>query len=130
LKHYTSRNGYFFSTLFLKWRLTHGCFFAIASGAARDGVCQPGPNGGRPQWPDATDDEVGVGAIVYFDGIVVNVRGASGRVSQHTVYVALGVNLEGQKELLGLWLAETEGAKFWLSCLATAPRLRVSITCE
>lgn len=55
--------------------------------------------------------------IVYFDGIVVSVRGTSGRVSQHTVYVALGVNLEGKKELLGLWLAETEGAKFWLSCL-------------
>jgi putative transposase len=59
-----------------------------------------------PVWP-----------IVYFDGIVVHVRGANGRVSQHTVYVALGVNLEGKKELLGLWLAETEGAKFWLACL-------------
>ena len=58
-----------------------------------------------PVWP-----------IVYFDGIVVHVRGSSGRVSQHTVYVALGVNLEGTKELLGLWLAVTEGAKFWLSC--------------
>jgi transposase-like protein len=33
------------------------------------------------------------------------------------MYVALGVNLQGKKELLGLWLAETEGAKFWLSCL-------------
>jgi putative transposase len=55
--------------------------------------------------------------IVYFDGIVVNVRGANGRVSQHTVYVALGVNLEGHKELLGLWLGENEGAKFWLTCL-------------
>jgi transposase-like protein len=55
--------------------------------------------------------------IVYFDGIVVHVRGSDGRVSQHTVYVALGVNLEGHKELLGLWLSETEGAKFWLSCL-------------
>lgn len=55
--------------------------------------------------------------IVYFDGIVVHVRGANGRVSQHTVYVALGVNLEGHKELLGLWLGETEGAKFWLACL-------------
>ena len=59
-----------------------------------------------PVWP-----------IVYFDGIVVHVRGANGRVSQHTVYVALGVTLEGKKELLGLWLAETEGAKFWLTCL-------------
>ncbi len=55
--------------------------------------------------------------IVYFDGIVVHVRGANGRVSQHTIYVALGVNLEGKKELLGLWLAENEGAKFWLHVL-------------
>ena len=55
--------------------------------------------------------------IVYFDGIVVHVRGASGRVSQHTMYVALGINLEGRKELLGLWLGENEGAKFWLTCL-------------
>jgi transposase-like protein len=55
--------------------------------------------------------------IVFFDGIVVHVRGASGRVSQHTMYVALGVNLEGRKELLGLWLDESEGAKFWLNCL-------------
>jgi transposase-like protein len=59
-----------------------------------------------PVWP-----------IVYFDGLVVHVRGANGRVSQHTIYVAIGVNLEGHKELLGLWLAESEGAKFWLSCL-------------
>ena len=59
-----------------------------------------------PVWP-----------IVYFDGIVVYVRGANGRVSQHTIYVALGVNLEGRKELLGLWLEETEGAKFWLGVL-------------
>jgi transposase-like protein len=75
---------------------------------------------------DAVDDEVtawrsrpleAVWPIVYFDGIVVHVRGASGRVSQHTIYVALGVNLEGKKELLGLWLAENEGAKFWLQVL-------------
>lgn len=59
-----------------------------------------------PVWP-----------IVYFDGLVVNVRGENRRVSQHTMYVALGVNLEGKKELLGLWLAQSEGAKFWLSCL-------------
>ncbi|HEU0369719.1 MAG TPA: IS256 family transposase [Candidatus Acidoferrum sp.] len=59
-----------------------------------------------PVWP-----------IVYFDGIVVHVRSASGKVAPHTVYVALGVNLAGHKELLGLWLGENEGAKFWLSCL-------------
>ena len=55
--------------------------------------------------------------IVYLDGIVVHVRGNNGRVSPHTMYVAIGVNLQGKKELLGLWLSETEGAKFWLSCL-------------
>jgi putative transposase len=59
-----------------------------------------------PVWP-----------IVYLDGIIVHVRGDNGRVSPHTMYVALGVNLQGKKELLGLWLSETEGAKFWLSCL-------------
>lgn len=59
-----------------------------------------------PVWP-----------IVYFDGLVIHVRGANGRVSQHTIYVGIGVNLEGRKELIGLWLAESEGAKFWLSCL-------------
>lgn len=55
--------------------------------------------------------------IVYFDGIVVHVRGENGHVSKHTMYVALGVNIEGKKELLGLWLSQTEGAKFWLRCL-------------
>lgn len=55
--------------------------------------------------------------IVYLDGIVVHVRGEGGRVSQHTMYVAIGVNLLGKKELLGLWLSESEGAKFWLGCL-------------
>lgn len=55
--------------------------------------------------------------IVYLDGIVVHIRGESGHVGEHTMYVAIGVNLAGKKELLGLWLAETEGAKFWLSCL-------------
>jgi putative transposase len=52
--------------------------------------------------------------IVYFDGIVVHVRGDGGKVPQHAMHVALGVNLEGKKELLGLWLGEGEGAKFWL----------------
>ena len=55
--------------------------------------------------------------IVFLDGIVVHIRGESGRVTEHTMYVAIGVNFAGKKELLGLWLDETEGAKFWLSCL-------------
>lgn len=59
----------------------------------------------------------GVWPIVYLDGIVVHARGEDGRVTQRTVYVALGVNLQGHKELLGLWLGQAEGAKFWLACL-------------
>jgi transposase-like protein len=55
--------------------------------------------------------------IVFLDGIVVHIRGESGHVREHTMYVAIGVNFSGKKELLGLWLDETEGAKFWLSCL-------------
>lgn len=55
--------------------------------------------------------------IVFLDGIVVHIRGESGRVAEHTMYVAIGVNFSGKKELLGLWLDETEGAKFWLACL-------------
>jgi putative transposase len=55
--------------------------------------------------------------VIYFDGIVVHVRGENGKVSPHTMYVALGINIYGNKELLGLWLGEAEGAKFWLGCL-------------
>ncbi|TOP29080.1 IS256 family transposase, partial [Vibrio parahaemolyticus] len=39
------------------------------------------------------------------------------QVINKAVYLALGVNMEGQKELLGMWLSETEGAKFWLNVL-------------
>jgi transposase-like protein len=55
--------------------------------------------------------------ILFLDGLVVHIRSESGHVREHTMYVALGVNFSGKKELLGLWLDETEGAKFWLSCL-------------
>ncbi|MGE4802936.1 IS256 family transposase [Yersinia hibernica] len=54
--------------------------------------------------------------IVYLDCIVVKVR-QSGSVINKAVFLALGINTEGQKELLGMWLAENEGAKFWLSVL-------------
>lgn len=55
--------------------------------------------------------------IVFLDGIVVHIRDESGQVREHTMYVAIGVDFSGKKDLLGLWLAATEGAKFWLSCL-------------
>jgi putative transposase len=70
--------------------------------------------------------------IVFLDGIIVHIRGESGRVSEHTMYVAIGVNFAGRKELLGLWLNETEGAKFWLSCLTDLKNRGVTdifITC-
>ena len=51
--------------------------------------------------------------IVYLDCIHAKVRD-SGAVRVKAVYLALGVNLNGEKELLGLWVAQTEGAKFWL----------------
>lgn len=52
--------------------------------------------------------------ILYFDCLFVKSR-QEGPIINKAVYLALGVNLEGEKELLGLWIAETEGAKFWLS---------------
>ncbi|CNC14687.1 transposase for the IS285 insertion element [Yersinia ruckeri] len=54
--------------------------------------------------------------IVYLDCIVVKVR-HNGSVINKAVFLALGINTEGQKELLGMWLAENEGAKFWLGIL-------------
>ena len=54
--------------------------------------------------------------IVYLDALVVKVRD-HGVVANRAVYLALGVNLEGKKELLGLWMAKNEGAKFWLEIL-------------
>lgn len=51
--------------------------------------------------------------IVYLDCIHVKVRDA-GAVRVKAVYLALGISLGGEKELLGLWIAQTEGAKFWL----------------
>ncbi|MGF1461489.1 MAG: IS256 family transposase [Leptolyngbyaceae cyanobacterium] len=56
--------------------------------------------------------------ITYLDALYVNIK-VAGRVSKRAVYVVLGINREGNKELLGLWIgeAENEGAKFWLKVL-------------
>lgn len=54
--------------------------------------------------------------IVYLDCLVVKVRD-SGKVINKSLYFALGVNMEGHKELLGMWISPNEGAKFWLSVL-------------
>ncbi len=52
--------------------------------------------------------------VLYFDCLFVKSR-QDGPVRNKAVYLALGINLQGEKELLGMWIAETEGAKFWLS---------------
>lgn len=65
-------------------------------------------------WQSRPLDEVY--PIVYLDCIVIKVR-QDNRIVKKSVYLALGINLSGHKELLGLWIAETEGAKFWLSVL-------------
>ncbi len=54
--------------------------------------------------------------IVYLDCIVVKIR-QDKKVINKSIYLALGVNMEGHKELLGLWMSENEGAKFWLNVL-------------
>lgn len=54
--------------------------------------------------------------VVYLDCLVVRSRD-SGVVQNKSVYLALGINCDGEKELLGLWMAQTEGAKFWLSVM-------------
>lgn len=54
--------------------------------------------------------------IVYLDALIMKVRD-NGHIENKAIYVALGVNLEGQKEVLGLWAAPTEGAKLWLQVL-------------
>lgn len=54
--------------------------------------------------------------IVFLDCIVVKVH-QDKRVIKKAIYLALGVNCDGRKDLLGLWISENEGAKFWLSVL-------------
>lgn len=54
--------------------------------------------------------------IIYLDALMVKMR-HEGRVENRAVFVGIGVNLEGVKEVLGLWTSATEGAKFWLQIL-------------
>src|SRR5215472_15149338 len=57
-----------------------------------------------------------IDTILYVDCLVVNVR-ENQRVINKALYLALAVNLNGYKELLGMWMAQSEGAKFRLSVL-------------
>ena len=65
-------------------------------------------------WQGRSLDEVY--PILYMDALRVKVRDG-GHVVNKAIYVAIGVNIEGKKEVLGLWAAQNEGAKFWLQVL-------------
>ena len=55
-------------------------------------------------------------SIVYIDGQRFKVR-SDGQVKEKTVYTVLGIDVDGYKDILGLWIADTESAKYWLSVL-------------
>lgn len=56
--------------------------------------------------------------IVYFDCIMMKIRDQESRqVVNKAVYLALGVGMDGEKEVLGMWISQSEGARFWLSVL-------------
>jgi putative transposase len=52
--------------------------------------------------------------IVFFDCLVVKVS-QDKRIINKSVYIALGIDLSGHKDILGLWISDNEGAKFWLN---------------
>jgi len=55
-------------------------------------------------------------AVVYMDAIHYHVR-KEGSIVKKAVYIAIGVDIEGRKDVLGLWVGENESAKFWLSVM-------------
>ncbi len=55
--------------------------------------------------------------VVYLDALVVKIRD-KGMVTNKSIYLAVGVQPDGTKDVLGMWLAATEGAKFWLAILS------------
>ena len=54
--------------------------------------------------------------MVFLDAIHFHVR-SEGRVVKKAVYIAIGVNLEGRKDVLGMWIGENESAKYWATVL-------------
>jgi putative transposase len=54
--------------------------------------------------------------ILYLDATIVKVR-SEGRVINKSAYLAVGITLEGTKDVLGIWLEQTEGAKFWMKVM-------------
>ena len=63
--------------------------------------------------------------IIYLDALRVKVR-ENGSINNKAVYLILGINLEGHKEVLGIWISKNEGAKYWLSVLTDLKNRGVS----
>src|SRR4030042_1589739 len=66
------------------------------------------------EWRNRTLREIY--SIVYIDGQRFKVR-SDGQVKEKTVYTVLGIDIDGYKDILGLWIADSESAKYWLSVL-------------
>ncbi len=72
-------------------------------------------------------DYEGKYAVVYMDAIHFHVR-SEGRIIKKSVYIALGIDLEGHKDVLGMYVGENESAKFWLSILGQKDGLHLRPT--
>jgi putative transposase len=57
--------------------------------------------------------------VLYLDALVVKIRDG-GAVRRKACYVVMGVNLDGERDVLGLWFQATEGAEFWMSVLCVS----------
>ena len=66
------------------------------------------------EWRNRTLEEIY--SVVYIDGIRYKVRD-NGIIKTKTIYGVIGIDLEGRKDVLGLWISETESAKYWLQVL-------------
>ena len=66
------------------------------------------------EWQNRSLDEVY--PILYLDATIVKVR-SEGRVVNKSAYLAIGINIDGIKDVLGIWLEQSEGAKFWLKVM-------------
>ena len=61
--------------------------------------------------------------VIFLDALVLKIR-EGGSVQRRACYLALGITLEGDRDVLGLWFQETEGAKFWMQVLSEAQAAR------
>ena len=66
------------------------------------------------EWQERPLEEVY--AVVFMDAIHYHVR-SEGQIVKKAVYIAIGVNLDGRKDVLGMWVGENESAKFWATVL-------------